>query len=98
MTKVTGGPEKKTEGPTSYPSSKTSEPKGKKGYEPVAGGCQSPGCKTHASRFSFCDEHYDQFKFGLIKKSGELVSDYEKKFEHYTAWKLKTGQRVPKAA
>jgi hypothetical protein len=49
-------------------------------------GCQSQGCKGKDVRFSFCEEHFKQFKFGLIKKNGEPVSDYEKKFEHYQHW------------
>jgi hypothetical protein len=49
--------------------------------------CASKGCKSSAHRFSFCDEHYEHFKFGLIKKTGEQVSDYEKKFGHYQAYK-----------
>ena len=49
--------------------------------------CASQGCKSSAHRFSFCDEHYEHFKFGLIKKTGEQVSDYEKKFGHYQAYK-----------
>ena len=47
--------------------------------------CTSKGCKAAPARFGFCDTHYDHFKFGLIKKSGEPVSDYETKFEHYQA-------------
>jgi hypothetical protein len=62
--------------------------KGKK-HEPIAGNCFSWGCKAHAARFNFCDEHYEHFKFGLIKKTGEQVSDYEKKIEHYLAYKAK---------
>lgn len=60
-----------------------------KGYTPLPGGCQYRNCKTPAARFGFCPEHYEQFKFGLIKKNGEHVSDYEKKFDHYTAYKQK---------
>jgi hypothetical protein len=58
--------------------------------------CTSLGCKASAKRFSFCDEHYDHFKFGLIKKTGEPVSDYDKKFGHYMAWKQ--AQTARKAA
>lgn len=45
--------------------------------------CLGQSCKTPVSRFGFCEEHYDQFKFGLIKKNGQMVSDYEKKSDHY---------------
>ena len=55
--------------------------------------CVAEGCKTTAKRFSFCDEHYDHFKFGLIKKNGQPVSDYDKKFGHYQAWKERTVAR-----
>ncbi len=58
--------------------------KGATGGAGVAGDCHAKGCRKHADSFNFCSEHYDHFKFGLIKKSGEAVSDYEKKFEHYT--------------
>lgn len=67
------------------PASKT------KGHAPMPGGCLSWGCKISATRFNFCDEHYDHFKFGLVKKTGEPVSDFEKKFEHYLAHKTKRG-------
>lgn len=53
------------------------------------GGCVANGCKASSTRFNFCEEHFEHFKFGLIKKTGEPVSDYEKKFGHYTAHKAK---------
>lgn len=49
-------------------------------------GCLCLTCKEKDSRFNFCDEHFRQFKFGLITKSGEKVLDFEKKFEHYQKW------------
>ena len=55
--------------------------------------CVSQGCKASALRFSFCSEHYDHFKFGLIKKTGEPVSDYDKKYGHYMAWKQAVSAR-----
>ena len=72
-----------------------SEPKaaptkvGSKGHTPMPDGCHSWGCKAKSHRFNFCDDHYDHFKFGLIKKTGEPVSDYEKKYEHYVAYTKK---------
>lgn len=55
-------------------------------------GCLCGTCKAKIARFGFCDEHYEQFKFGLIKKTGDPVPDYEKKFEHYQAYiKRQTG-------
>lgn len=59
----------------------------------VPGYCAAAGCKASDKRFTFCEEHYEQFKFGLIKKSGEPVSDYEKKIEHYQAYKARQGAR-----
>jgi hypothetical protein len=67
-----------------------------KGHSPLPGGCAAWGCKAPEKRFNFCDEHYDQFKFGLIKKTGEQVSDHEKKLEHYLAYKAK--RKVQKVA
>ncbi len=64
-----------------------------KGHAPVPGGCFSWGCKVEAKRFNFCDQHYEFFKFGLVKKSGELAPDYEKKFEHYQAYLSKKSVR-----
>lgn len=67
-------------------------PEGKKGKPQAAEktGCLCDTCKAKVSRFGFCSEHYEQFKFGLIKKSGEPVPDYEKKFEHYQAYVKRT--------
>lgn len=70
--------------------------KAAKGPASVPGGCTSWGCKKDGTRFNFCEEHYDHFKFGLIKKTGEPVSDYEKKFEHYQAYVAK--RRAQKVA
>ncbi len=72
---------KKAEAPPLTPRSKI--------HNVLPGGCHAWSCKTQATRFNFCDEHYDHFKFGLIKKTGEPVSDYEKKIEHYMAHKAK---------
>ncbi len=52
--------------------------------------CKVKGCKHSPSKFEFCAEHFDQFKFGLINKHGEHCQDYEKKeeqYEHYKAAK-----------
>ncbi len=57
------------------------------------GTCGASACKTTDWRFGFCAEHYEQFKFGLIKKDGKAVSDYEKKFEHYSAFKRRVAQK-----
>jgi len=51
-------------------------------------------CKTTPQRFGFCSEHFEQYKFGLINKSGVNVPDYEKKLEHYKAFKAKKNSKV----
>ena len=55
----------------------------------MPGGCVAITCKSPSKRFNFCDEHYEQFKFGLIKKDGDPAQDYEKKFEQYQAYQEK---------
>ena len=47
------------------------------------GHCTAQGCKKDSTRFEFCSEHFEHFKFGLIKKDGKQVSDYERNLEHY---------------
>lgn len=64
-----------------------------KGHTALPGHCFSWECKAEAERFNFCSKHYDHFKFGLIKKTGEPVSDYEKKIEHYLAYQAKRGSQ-----
>ena len=49
-------------------------------------GCHATNCKEKDKRFNFCDEHFRQFKFGLISKTGEKVLDWERKIEHYQHW------------
>lgn len=51
--------------------------------------CGSQGCTKKSWRFGFCEEHYEQYKFGLINKKGQKVPDYDKKFEHYLRLKEK---------
>ena len=63
--------------------------KGKKPEVEMAGGseaCKCGGCKKPQARFSFCGEHYEWFKFGLITKGGMKVTDFDKKFDHYMAY------------
>lgn len=72
------------------PAAEASAPKGKAGA-PVVGGCNAVGCRKESAQFGFCAEHYDHFKFGLIKKNGQPVPDYEKKFGHYVAHKARRG-------
>lgn len=73
-------------------------PRGKKVVEFAPGACHAQGCKAKATRFDFCEEHYDHFKFGLIKKTGEQVPDYEKKIEHYLAMKSRAKTSARKVA
>lgn len=89
-----GEPKKEGAGHSAPVQQQSSEPKPKmatKGHNPLPDGCHGWGCKAKSHRFNFCDEHYDQFKFGLIRKTGEQVSDFEKKFEHYQAHKRRGG-------
>lgn len=89
--KVEGKPEQKQE----HKPEQKHEPKQggskAKGHTPAPGGCFSWGCKKEAHRFNFCDEHYEHFKFGLIKKTGEPVPDHEKKLGHFLAHQAKKG-------
>ena len=62
-------------------------PQGPKGNVGAKVGCLAQGCKGKDAKFNFCEEHFRQFKFGLITKMGEPVLDYEKKLEHYARWK-----------
>lgn len=68
-----------------------SEGKGDESSRPVS--CTGPECKAMAARFGFCSEHFEQFKFGLITKQGKRVPDYDKKIEHYEAFKAKQSAR-----
>jgi len=64
----------------------------KHGKEDASAGfspCKSKGCKHSPSKFGFCGEHFDQFKFGLINKAGEHVPDYDKKWDQYEEYKTK---------
>jgi hypothetical protein len=73
---------------------KESTPKGAKIHAFILGSCKAIGCKAKSSALDFCPEHFEQFKFGLIKKSGESVPDLEKKMEHYEAFKAKKLRKV----
>jgi len=78
-------------------SAEPTAPRGK-GHTPMPGGCHAVSCKASATRFNFCEEHYDHFKFGLIKKTGERVPDYDKKIEHYQAHQQRSAAPLRKAA
>ncbi len=51
--------------------------------------CKVKGCKHSPSKFEFCGEHFDQFKFGLINKHGEPCMDFDKKLDQYEHHKAK---------
>lgn len=90
--KVEGTPKESKKSSAGGSSSSAPNPKAN---SQIAGVCYSWGCKKNSDRFNFCEEHYEHFKFGLIKKTGEPVSDYEKKFEHYKAFQMKrSAQKV----
>jgi hypothetical protein len=42
--------------------------------------------KGAQEKLGFTEEQYEHFKFGLIKRNGERVPDYEKKLAHYEAY------------
>lgn len=65
--------------------------KGKKPDVVVAGAehCKCEGCKKPEARFTFCNEHYEWFKFGLITKMGKKVGDFDKKFDHFQSYQEK---------
>ncbi len=70
----------------------------KQAHEPLPGGCAAWNCKHPAHHLNFCHEHYEHFKFGLIKKTGEPVLDYDKKLEHYALYQSKQKLKVKKVA
>lgn len=45
--------------------------------------CKSEGCKKKHTKASFCDEHYEWFKMGLITLEGYKAKDYDKKYSEY---------------
>ena len=70
--------------------------KGKK-PEMVSSGvevCKCDSCKKEQARFSFCGEHYEWFKFGLITKEGRKVMDFDKKFGHFTDYMAKQTRKA----
>ena len=87
----TPGEHKKPEGnpAESHAPKPSAAPSPSKGSVGTKVGCHATGCKEKDSRYNFCNEHFRQFKFGLITKAGEKVLDYERKWEHYQLW-LKT--------
>lgn len=42
--------------------------------------CTAEGCNKKVDRMNFCTEHYEWFKFGLITKTGQKPTDFDKKY------------------
>ena len=55
--------------------------------------CGYSGCKDKPHKFSFCHNHYDWFKFGLIRKDGKHAADFDKKLEHFLALQKRQSAR-----
>ena len=47
--------------------------------------CCAEDCKKKPERASFCAEHFDWFKAGLITKEGVKAMDFEKKYYQYAS-------------
>lgn len=69
----------KNEKPNSAPTPQNSGPAGSTG--PVM--CTAHPCKNKVSRFGFCSDHHEQYKFGLIRGDGKPAADFTKKSEQY---------------
>ncbi len=52
--------------------------------------CKSDDCKQKDMRMGFCDEHFVWYKEGLITTKGEIVKDFDKKFQAFMHRKSKT--------
>lgn len=51
--------------------------------------CTAEGCSKTADLMTFCKEHYDWFKWGLVTKAGKRPTDFDKKYQAYMAHKQK---------
>lgn len=56
---------------------------------PDTNSCKFSKCRSTVVKYGFCADHFDQFKFGLLNKNGQLVPDFEKKLDHYARQKGK---------
>ncbi len=45
--------------------------------------CKAEGCKSGSHQMSFCSQHFDWFKFGLVNKQGKKVPDFDKKWDAF---------------
>lgn len=53
------------------------------------GVCIETHCKAKQERLYFCNEHFEQFKFGVIRKNGTHPSDHERKSDQYKRFLLR---------
>lgn len=47
-------------------------------------GCPAEGCGKKRVRSTFCAEHFEWFKEGLISRDGAKPKDFDKKYQAYT--------------
>ena len=45
--------------------------------------CLAEGCNKKPEKASFCGEHFEWFKAGLVTKEGAKAADFEKKHYHF---------------
>lgn len=45
--------------------------------------CIAETCKAKSTRLNFCDEHFQWFKEGLVSKTGQRPTDFDKKYVNY---------------
>lgn len=45
--------------------------------------CCVDKCGKKVARMTFCGEHYEWFKEGLINRKGERPTDFDKKYQSY---------------
>lgn len=60
-----------------------------KSKDPSTGNCIEVECKAKHERLNFCSEHYEQFKFGCIRRDGLRPTDYQKKFHDYQQYRAR---------
>jgi len=60
--------------------------------DPTLGVCVELECKAKSERLAFCSKHYDEFKFGVIKRDGTRPTDYEKKCDEYVRFVKRLGR------
>lgn len=58
----------------------------------LPGLCMAEECKKKSEKASFCMEHFDWFKEGLITRDGKKPTDFEKK--HFDYMRRKNKKKV----